>query len=189
VLSTISHLFDPIGLITPVTVTDKIILQRIWSLKLDWDESLPLDLHTTWVTFLRVMVDDTHSSNSICSKNRVAPLRPTTIPRLELCAAVLLIQLISKLKTTLNLPISKYSYWTDSQIVIAWIKTEPHKLKTFIANRISKIQESSDMSDWSYINTKQNPADILSRGMSPKGLHESHLWWNGPKFLSEHESQ
>jgi hypothetical protein len=135
------------------------------------------------------MVDGTHSSNSICSKNRVAPLRPTTIPRLELCAAVLLIQLISKLKTTLNLPISKYSYWTDSQIVIAWIKTEPHKLKTFIANRISKIQESSDMSDWSYINTKQNPADILSRGMSPKGLHESHLWWNGPKFLSEHESQ
>jgi hypothetical protein len=53
VLSTISHLFDPIGLITPVTVTAKIILQRIWSLKLDWDESLPLDLHTTWVAFLR----------------------------------------------------------------------------------------------------------------------------------------
>jgi hypothetical protein len=197
VLSTISHLFDPIGLITPVTVTAKIILQRIWSLKLDWDESLPLDLHTTWVAFLRdfqfinqvqiprkiisdrypvnmqihgfsdasqlsygacvylrcTMVDGTHSSNLICSKNRVAPLRPTTIPRLELCAAVLLIQLISKLKITLNLPISKYSYWTDSQIVIAWIKTEPHKLKTFIANRISKIQESSDMSDWSYTGT------------------------------------
>lgn len=50
-LSTISKIFDPLGLTGPVTVIAKLILQRLWQSKADWDESLLMDIHTTWQHF------------------------------------------------------------------------------------------------------------------------------------------
>lgn len=44
----ISRYYDPVGLLAPVIVRAKIILQRVWSLKVDWDETLPVDLHSEW---------------------------------------------------------------------------------------------------------------------------------------------
>jgi hypothetical protein len=57
VLSMIARLFDPLGLVSPVTITAKITLQEIWKLKINWDESLPLGLHTRWVEFLRTFIE------------------------------------------------------------------------------------------------------------------------------------
>ncbi|XP_076660445.1 uncharacterized protein LOC143363797 [Halictus rubicundus] len=51
ILSKIATLFDPLGLLGPVIVRAKLIMQTLWKLQLDWDESLPTDLHTEWVTF------------------------------------------------------------------------------------------------------------------------------------------
>jgi hypothetical protein len=53
VLSMIARLFDPLGLASPVTIT----LQEIWKLKINWDESLPLGLHTRWVEFLCTFIE------------------------------------------------------------------------------------------------------------------------------------
>ena len=39
-LSVISQVFDPLGLYLPVTITGKIILREVWSLKFDWDSPL-----------------------------------------------------------------------------------------------------------------------------------------------------
>ncbi|XP_076231248.1 uncharacterized protein LOC143177269 [Calliopsis andreniformis] len=51
VLSSIAKIFDPLGLLGPITITAKIFMQRLWQLKLDWDESLPTNLHTEWTTY------------------------------------------------------------------------------------------------------------------------------------------
>ncbi|XP_076230300.1 uncharacterized protein LOC143176716 [Nomia melanderi] len=51
ILSTIAKIFDPLGLLGPVTIIAKILMQRLWQLKIDWDESLPASLYTEWTTY------------------------------------------------------------------------------------------------------------------------------------------
>lgn len=49
--STISSIFDLLGLIRPVIVKSKIILQRLWQVELSWDESIPIQLETMWYSY------------------------------------------------------------------------------------------------------------------------------------------
>ena len=48
ILQNYSAIFNPLGFITPVTIKAKILLQQLWKLLVDWDESLNSDLQETW---------------------------------------------------------------------------------------------------------------------------------------------
>ncbi|GBM34155.1 hypothetical protein AVEN_256516-1 [Araneus ventricosus] len=119
----------------------------------------------------------------VCSKSRVSPLKPITVPRLELSAALLLARLMHKIVPVLDLPLDKVCLWTDSKIVLAWLKMQPHVLKTFVSNRVAKIQSLCSNSQWRHVSSKCNPADVLSRGADAKDLRDNDLWWQGPEFL------
>lgn len=139
--------------------------------------------------YVRSMNDKGHiSSKLLCSKSRVAPLQSTTIPRLELCAAVLLARLMVKVESTLSLKIDHKFYWTDSTIVLAWINTTTRQLKTFAANRVAEIQTTTTSSEWRHVSTNENPADLLSRGSPPDQLIDCNLWWQGPTWLLQHHN-
>jgi len=83
----------------------------------------------------------------------------------------------------------KVTYWTDSNIVLAWLATEPAHWVTFVANRVSRIQDLTGMREWCHINTKDNPADLISRGTTTGKLAKSELWWHGPSWMSQDEEQ
>ncbi|XP_072400545.1 uncharacterized protein [Diabrotica undecimpunctata] len=129
-------------------------------------------------------VDDSNQYhiNLLCSKTKVAPIKLLTIPKLELCACLLGVQLIKIVTEAINVNVPIFM-WSDSQVALSWIHTDPSKLQVFVANRVAKIQALSNMFTWNYVNSSSNPADIASRGIMPEKLISNTLWWNGPTFL------
>ena len=57
----------------------------------------------------------------------------------------------------------------------------------YVANRVQYIRESTDVCDWNYIDSRSNPADLTSRGVTVSELSDSEQWWHGPKFLTSSE--
>ncbi|GFU41729.1 integrase catalytic domain-containing protein [Trichonephila clavipes] len=226
VLSTIAKIFDPVGLMAPVTSKAKIFLQRLWRSKLEWNDLLPAEEYREWQQFLvfleninnieiprRILVafpevteihgfadasERCYSAAVYCksknlksetlvrlitSKSRVAPIKSLTIPRLELCAAVLLAKLGEKVVAALQLEtaetISLVGF--DDRLGVASKGTDG--LKTFVQNRVAKIQELYPNQLWRHVPSDQNPADLVSR-VDPEKLLQQNLWFNGPTFLS-----
>ncbi|XP_033315624.1 uncharacterized protein LOC117213980, partial [Bombus bifarius] len=228
--SEIAKIYDPLGLLAPVIVRAKMLLQRIWSSKIDWDESLPIELHTEWeryyaqlpllnnVRFPRKAIiesameielhgfcDASEKAYGACvylrtltingrawtqlltAKSKVAPLKCQTIPRLELSGALLLTSLMSTVQQALSQKITRTIYWTDSTIVLHWLNTSPHILKTFVANRVSEIQTKTSIRDWRHVPTDDNPADLISRGQTPEEFLRPTIWQHGPAWLYQSE--
>jgi len=218
-ISAISRIFDPLGLLGPVTLVAKTLIQKLWQLNLDWDEAVSMSIHTSWLqlqTQLHALINfkiprqvticnalniqihgfsdasetaygaciyirttdqyGRHSSQLLCSKSGVAPLRSITLSRLELCGALLLTQLMEKVSNSLRLQPQRINYWTDSTIVLHWIKSVNKRWNIFVANRISEIHRLSSTEQWYHVRTEFNPADHISRGLLPSSLIDSKLW-------------
>ncbi|XP_069129352.1 uncharacterized protein [Argopecten irradians] len=125
----------------------------------------------------------------VFGKARVAPLETITIPRMELTAAASLVKLCKLLQDQFSYSIDKVLYWTDSTSVLRYINNRNLRFHTFVANRVAVIHEATEEDQWHYVNTKQNPADCASRGMSVQKLSQNDTWFKGPEFLWKPESE
>ncbi|KAL0892704.1 hypothetical protein ABMA27_014422 [Loxostege sticticalis] len=83
----------------------------------------------------------------------------------------------------MGIPKENLYAWTDSTIVLAWLKGSPSRWATFVSNRISTILTILDIDQWGHVATDMNPADCASRGLKPEELKTHTLWWSGPAWL------
>ncbi|XP_049336713.1 uncharacterized protein LOC125802504 [Astyanax mexicanus] len=124
----------------------------------------------------------------VIGKSRVAPTKVTTVPRLELTAAVVSVKMSSMLKEELASLEAEEFFWTDSKVVLGYIRNEARRFHTFVANRVQKIHLGSHPQQWRYVASNENPADHASRGLTLRELLTS-TWLTGPEFLWKPEFQ
>ncbi|XP_046555837.1 uncharacterized protein LOC124265090 [Haliotis rubra] len=123
----------------------------------------------------------------VSAKARVAPLQQTTVPRLELMAALVASRLATTIVQEFKEKPSRVILWSDSQIVLHWIRADSLNFKAFVGVRIGEIQSTWNADHWRYVPTSLNVADDLSRGISVCEL--GGRWLHGPSFLHGPESQ
>lgn len=123
--------------------------------------------------------------NLLTSKSRVSPVKSLSIPLLELCGATLLADTVNSVIPSMNLPDYEIYKWTDSTIVLAWLRKPPCHWKIFVANRVSIISNKVGTENWFHVDSKSNPADLASRGVYPPDLVNNRLWWHGPTWLEK----
>ena len=122
------------------------------------------------------------------SKNRLAPIKTISLPRLELNAAVLGVRLYVMIIKKINLPIQNVIFWTDSTLVLQYLRNQRHRFKVYVANRVTEILEMTTASQWHHIESKENPVDICSRGVATvyelsNEIGSLKSWYKGPNFL------
>lgn len=143
------------------------------------------------VIYLRFFYENASIGTSfVCAKSKVAPVRRISLPRLELCACLLLSKLINLVYFSYSkiFRINSIFAWSDSTVALTWIKSSPHRWKSFVSNRTTQIQELVSPKNWHHVKTRDNPADCASRGLTPGELLKSSLWWVGPDWLRSGEN-
>ena len=229
ILSTVSSIYDPLGLVSPFLLTGKRILQELCKETRGWDDPIPEDIEVRWhkwkhelltlsdcriprcyksdnteirkvelhhfsdassygygqCSYAKLIDVNNHVTVSLAmSKSRVAPVNTVTIPRMELAAAVVSVNVSQFLDKELKYSDITHVYSCDSNVVLGYIANESRRFHVYIANRVQQIHDYTTIDQWNYVNTSENPADIASRGISAKYLVNSDIWWRGPEFLS-----
>ncbi|XP_065224344.1 uncharacterized protein LOC135848372 [Planococcus citri] len=230
VSSLIASIFDPLGLVNPILIRGKILLQEIWRQDLAWDDQIPhkieksfreyyqdleklfsIQIPRAYSTFApdrfeligfsdasekaygAVVYIKSYSSSSIAvslvaSKSKVTPIKELKVHRLELLGAVLLVNLLSNISKMLKYDVSKSRVFSDSQVALAWLKGPASRFDTFVRNRIEHVNSIIPYAQWSYVNTKENPADLVTRGVSIESLIDNQLWLQGPSWLQTEDT-
>ena len=106
-------------------------------------------------SYLR-LEDEAHNVHCafVMGKSRVAPLKPVTIPRLELTAAVCSVRISQQIHRELEYRIDEDFYWTDSKVVLGYLNDESKRFHVYVANRVQEIQDCTDKKQWRYTESK-----------------------------------
>ncbi|XP_022835506.1 uncharacterized protein LOC111362962 [Spodoptera litura] len=122
----------------------------------------------------------------IVAKAKVTPLKLTSIPRLELQAAVMGVRLAEAVVREHQVKPTRTVFWTDSKTVLSWIRSGSRSYKPYVAHRIAAIEEGSTVNDWRWVPTKLNVADDATRDV-PTDFNRDARWYAGPDFLRHPE--
>ncbi|KAK3107024.1 hypothetical protein FSP39_005438 [Pinctada imbricata] len=228
-LSAISSIFDPIGFVSPLTVSGKILMRLACPEGISWDETLPSVYKDSWISWCDslhklngfeiprmyvpsslssakeqslliysdasesavaaaayILVKDSSGQDRIgfvLGKAKLAPPGGTSIPRLELCAALLATELGHIITEQLEIAPTSIKYFTDSKVVLGYIRNKKRRFYTYVCNRVARIHHISLPEQWNYVPSHKNPADAATRESSSEIIPALQKWLQGPLYL------
>ncbi|XP_038062985.1 uncharacterized protein LOC119733659 [Patiria miniata] len=196
VLSTVNSLFDPLGLVAPVTIQGRTILRELTTDTCSWDAPLPEGKLKEWeawrdslqelknlhiprtysskslskaqhtelcmfsdasikavaaVAYLRT-VDETGQVDVgfVLGKAKLTPQSQPTIPRLELCAAVLAVEVAELILDEIDIKPDAVNFYCDSKVVLGYIYNETKRFYVYVHNRVQRIRQTTQPDQWHY---------------------------------------
>ncbi|KAL1259106.1 hypothetical protein QQF64_009683 [Cirrhinus molitorella] len=141
------------------------------------------------VAYLRVeSKDGLREVGFVLGKSRLAPSPDLTIPRLELCAAVMAVEIAEVISEEIEMEFNSISFYTDSKVVLGYIHNQSRRFNIYVNNRVQRIKQFTKPEQWHYVPSDENPADHGSRSVSASKLL-STTWLTGPPFLHGKQPQ
>ncbi|TWW54543.1 hypothetical protein D4764_0103490 [Takifugu flavidus] len=135
------------------------------------------------VAYLRITdTEGQHNVGFVMGKSKLAPRPAHTIPRLELCAAVLAVELYELIRDEIDVEVDVVKFFTDSKIVLGYICNSTRRFYMYVSNRVIRIRRSTHPDQWHYVPTELNPADVATRTI-PSTQLQRRIWFSGPAFL------
>ena len=139
------------------------------------------------VAYLKTTSPESEQISFVLGKAKVAPKHALTMPRLELCAALLASEMGSFIHDNLDFIISATTYYSDSKVVLGYLNNRTRRFYTYVANRVQQILRLTEPEQWTYVSTHLNPADTGTRAV-PAGQLADSAWLQGPDFLRSRQS-
>lgn len=98
----------------------------------------------------------------VLGKAKLTPAHATTIPRLELCAAVMGVELLELITEELERKPDSVTFYSDSKVVLGYITNDLRRFYVYVSNRVERIRRTSAPQQWRHVSTQQNPADLAT---------------------------
>ncbi|XP_055633544.1 uncharacterized protein LOC129773906 [Toxorhynchites rutilus septentrionalis] len=141
------------------------------------------------VLYLRVLDSGKPRCALVAAKTKVAPLKPLSIPRLELQAAMIGTRLMDFVLKSLDVQIKKRFLWTDSSTVLCWLRSDSRRYHQFVAFRVGEILSTTTVDEWHYVPSKMNIADVATKWKEGPSFDPTSPWYNAPEFLYQEQEQ
>ena len=123
----------------------------------------------------------------IAAKTKVSPVKATTMPRLELCASLLGARLSSKIVADIeheNKCFDSKYFLMDSKIALG-VLNKCHLSDEFNGNCAAEVRGKTEEFTFAWVDTKENIADLGTRGASVEQVEANTRWHKGPEWLRE----
>ncbi|CAI6362844.1 unnamed protein product [Macrosiphum euphorbiae] len=204
-LGEVARVYDPCGWLAPLVVVSKLILQMLWKEKVAWDEKVSGDLTSMWnahrLSYTHLDTFDipryinlsslpviSYTLHGFCDSSELAYAAVVYVSATaDICTTTLL---ASKTRVA---PLKKYQFLDSNCVVLSYslnlsMSYEPYRWTTFVANRVTQIQQLVPDATWKHVRSGDNPADVASRGLTGDQLIKCDLWWHGPTWLPDQDS-
>ncbi|XP_065092441.1 uncharacterized protein LOC135713285 [Ochlerotatus camptorhynchus] len=140
------------------------------------------------VLYLRFVDNGSPRCALVAAKTKVAPLKPLSVPRLELQAAIGT-RLLDSVLTSLDIQVNKRFLWSDSSTVLCWLRSDSRRYHQFVAFRVGEILTSTSADEWHHVPSKLNIADAATKWKDGPSFDPKNPWYSAPEFLYKPKEQ